>query len=329
MAQDVTAAMVRLVGTQAIYRPIVLFDLFGVIACHQRPRAMAEMADHCNAPHDAFDDAYWACRPLYDGPSRRRVSTGQRCCSAWRSQPTLPRSNGCDALDIDSWSRVDDDMVAHVQSLQDRAEVALLSNIPADLADAFLEAQPWLHQLDLVALSGHIGVVKPDPAAFRHCITALRAEPGDFLFVDDRDENVQAAQDLGMHGHIFTSIDRLAAAIDAWHLADPPCAGPSPTATSSMSSTVPHSATPELTQPAARARALGPCPPIGGAATGTPFAPPLATPTGTSSAIDPVPRASPATTTAHQSTPPSVHGHASRDVVTGYTVSDQPPTGIR
>ena len=47
-------------------RPIVLFDLFGVIARHQCPRAMAEMADRCNAPHDAFDDAYWACRPLYD-----------------------------------------------------------------------------------------------------------------------------------------------------------------------------------------------------------------------------------------------------------------------
>lgn len=201
-------------------RPIVLFDLFGVIACHQRPRAMAEMADHCNAPHDAFDDAYWACRPLYDAAQH----TARQYWTAVLQRLALPADAATiewlRRADIDSWSRVDDDMVAHVQSLQNRAEVALLSNIPADLADAFLEAQPWLHQLDLVALSGHIGVVKPDPAAFRHCITALQAEPGDFLFVDDRDENVQAAQDLGMHGHIFTSIDRLAAAIDAWQLAD-------------------------------------------------------------------------------------------------------------
>jgi len=302
-------------------RPIVLFDLFGVIACHQRPRAMAEMADHCNAPHDAFDDAYWACRPLYDAAQQ----TARQYWTAVLQRLALPADAATiewlRRADIDSWSRVDDDMVAHVQSLQDRAEVALLSNIPADLADAFLEAQPWLHQLDLVALSGHIGVVKPDPAAFRYCITALRAEAGDFLFVDDRDENVQAAQELGMHGHIFTRVDRLAAAIDAWHLADPPCAGPSPTATSSasMSSTFPHSAAPAPTQPASRARALGPRAPIGGAATGTPSA----------SAIDSVPRASPATTKAHQATPPSVHGRTSRDIVTGYTVRDQPSTGIR
>ena len=77
----------------------------------------------------------------------------------------------------------------------------------------------------------------------------MRAAPADFLFVDDRDENVRAAQALGMNGHVFTSIERLTAAIDAWHLADPPCPGPSPTATSPMSSTVPHSATPEPTQP--------------------------------------------------------------------------------
>jgi putative hydrolase of the HAD superfamily len=312
-------------------RPIVLFDLFGVIACHQRPRAMAEMADLCNAPHDAFDDAYWACRPLYDAAQQ----TARQYWTGVLQRLALPAGAATiewlRRADIDSWSRVDDDMVAHVQSLQNRAEVALLSNIPADLADAFLEAQPWLHQLDLVALSGHIGVVKPDPAAFRHCITALRAEPSDFLFVDDRDENVQAAQQLGMHGHVFTSIDRLAAAIDAWHLAEPPCAGPSPTATSSasMSSTFPPSATPAPTQPAARARALEPCAPIGGTATGTPSASPLATPTGTSSAIDSVPRAPPATTKAHQPTPPSVHGRTSRDVATGYTVRHQPPTGIR
>ena len=130
MAQDVTAAMVRLVGTQAIYRPIVLFGLFGVIACHQRPRAMAEMADHCNAPHDAFDDAYWACRPLYDAAQQ----TARQYWTAVLQRLALPADAATIEwlrhADIDSWSRVDDDMVAHVQSLQDRAEVPCCPTSP-------------------------------------------------------------------------------------------------------------------------------------------------------------------------------------------------------
>ncbi|TWV34544.1 HAD-IA family hydrolase, partial [Streptomyces misionensis] len=90
------------------------------------------------------------------------------------------------------------------------------SNIPADHADAFLAAQPWVRDLGHVAFSGKIKAAKPDPAAFRHCIVALHAAPADFLFVDDRVENVRAAQATGMNGHLFTGREELAAALDTW-----------------------------------------------------------------------------------------------------------------
>ncbi|MFD6327250.1 HAD family hydrolase [Streptomyces sp. NPDC058442] len=195
-------------------RPIVLFDLFGVIACHQHPGSMDEMAALSGAPTDAFTAAYWTFRPPYDA--------GQHSASAYWTDVlrALSRPADADAIeklrlaDIDSWSRVDDRMVTYVQSLRERAEVALLSNIPADHADAFLAAQPWLHHLDHVAFSGRIHAAKPDPAAFQHCVIALQAAPADFLFVDDREENVRAAQAVGMNGHIFTGQDELSAVID-------------------------------------------------------------------------------------------------------------------
>jgi putative hydrolase of the HAD superfamily len=107
-------------------------------------------------------------------------------------------------------------VVAYVKSLRARARVAVLSNIPADHADAFLAAQPWLRNLDHIALSGKIDVAKPDPAAFYHCVTALHGAPADFLFVDDREENVRAAQAIGMTGCVFTGLDDLAKAINTW-----------------------------------------------------------------------------------------------------------------
>lgn len=205
-------------------RHIVLFDLFGVIARHQRPGALAKMAARCHAPTDAFTTAYWACRPPYDAG---RQSAPEYWTAVLRS---LSVDVGLDVeadtieelrlADIDSWSRVDNRMVAYVQSLRQplRAvtEVALLSNIPSDHADAFLAAQPWLHTLDHVAFSGKIKAAKPAPAAFHHCVIAMRAAPADFLFVDDREENVRAAQAVGMNGHVFTGRDELAAVIDTW-----------------------------------------------------------------------------------------------------------------
>lgn len=197
-------------------RNIVLFDLFGVIARHQRPGAQEKMAARCHAPTDAFTMAYWACRPPYDAGQQ---SAPEYWTAVLRSLSLSVDADTIEELrlaDIDSWSRVDDRMVGYVQSLRDVAEVALLSNIPSDHADAFLIAQPWLRNLNHVAFSGKINVAKPAPAAFHHCVVAMRAAPTDFLFVDDREENVSAAQAAGMNGHLFTDHGELAAVIDTW-----------------------------------------------------------------------------------------------------------------
>ncbi|MBB5084775.1 HAD family hydrolase [Nonomuraea endophytica] len=195
---------------------IVLFDLFGVIALPQRPGTMARMAARCHTPVDAFTEAYWTCRPPYD--SAQHTATEYWTAVLRR----LSRPSDADTIeelrlaDIDSWSRVDAHMVAYARSLREHARVALLSNIPSDHADAFLATQPWLRDLDHIAFSGKIKAAKPDPAAFHHCLAALRALPADVLFVDDRVENVRAAQALGMHGHLFTGLGELTAAVDTW-----------------------------------------------------------------------------------------------------------------
>ncbi|MFJ5227156.1 HAD-IA family hydrolase [Streptomyces sp. NPDC088400] len=197
-------------------RSIVLFDLFGVIARHQRPGALDKMAARAHAPTEAFTTAYWACRQPYDA-GQQSASEYWTAVLRWLSLPVDAATiEELRLTDIDSWSRVDDRMVAYVQSLRDVAEVALLSNIPSDHADAFLAAQPWLHDLDHVAFSGKIKAAKPAPAAFHHCVVAMRAAPADFLFVDDREENVRAAQATGMNGQVFTGRDELATAIDTW-----------------------------------------------------------------------------------------------------------------
>ena len=197
-------------------RRIAMFDLFGVIALYQRPGALVEMAAGCNAPADAFAETYWGLRPPYDA-GRQSAASYWSAVLRRLSRPADPGTiEKLRLADIDSWSRVDDRMVGYVQSLRTRAEVALLSNIPADHADALLEALPWLRNLDYVAFSGKIKAAKPDPAAFHHCVTALHAAPADFLFIDDREENVRSAQAVGMAGYVFTGLDELEKVINAW-----------------------------------------------------------------------------------------------------------------
>jgi putative hydrolase of the HAD superfamily len=202
--------------------PIVLFDLFGVIAMPQRPGALARMAAYCDAPAYAFTRSYWDMRQPYDAGQQ----SAPEYWTAVLKRLSCPADPGTieklRLADIDSWSRVDRRMVAFTQSLRTRARVAVLSNIPADHADAFLTAQPWMRNLDLLAFSGKIKAAKPDPAAFDHCVTALRAAPEDFLFIDDRAENVRAARAAGMTGHVFTGFGDLTETVNTWLAAGAP-----------------------------------------------------------------------------------------------------------
>ncbi|MFD7221068.1 HAD-IA family hydrolase [Streptomyces sp. NPDC059892] len=112
--------------------------------------------------------------------------------------------------DLAGWSAVDDDMVALVGELAAAGRrIALLSNIPEELAVHYEEHHRWLKHFEVRAFSCRIGHAKPEPAAYAWCLRALGLEPGRVLFVDDRDENIRAARDTGMHGHLFTTPARL------------------------------------------------------------------------------------------------------------------------
>lgn len=60
-----------------------------------------------------------------------------------------------------------------------------------------------------VLVSGAEKLLKPDPAIYRLAIERFGVEPEACLFVDDRAENVAAAEAQGMRGHIFSGADGL------------------------------------------------------------------------------------------------------------------------
>ena len=61
----------------------------------------------------------------------------------------------------------------------------------------------FLEWFGYIAVSGELGVVKPDPAIFRHVIEACGVDPARTLFIDDSLVNVEAAARLGFATHHF------------------------------------------------------------------------------------------------------------------------------
>jgi 2-haloacid dehalogenase len=55
-----------------------------------------------------------------------------------------------------------------------------------------------------IVVSGEEKLLKPDPALYYRALDRFGVKPDEALFVDDRRINVDGAEAVGMHGHLFT-----------------------------------------------------------------------------------------------------------------------------
>lgn len=98
-------------------------------------------------------------------------------------------------------------LVAELRAKQ--IPVALLSNIDTRLAKLIREFGLY-EPFDPCLLSCEIGVKKPDPKAYQVLLDQLKVSTTkDVVFIDDRQENVDAALKFGLDALLFTSLDKL------------------------------------------------------------------------------------------------------------------------
>ncbi len=93
--------------------------------------------------------------------------------------------------------------------------VHALTNFSAELWQTTLAAYPFLGEFDQAIVSGEVGFIKPDPRIFDVLCARTGLSPADMLFIDDREDNVEAARQLGFRAIRFTAPDALAADLSA------------------------------------------------------------------------------------------------------------------
>ncbi|MFE9633654.1 HAD family hydrolase [Streptomyces sp. NPDC006463] len=190
----------------------VLFDMFGVIARLQSPASQAVLERMAGVERERFWAAYWSRRTPYDRGDVSGPAYWKGVCDDLDIPLDERLTTELIAADVASWSEVDQDCVDLLRTLADRGlTLGLLSNIPEELAVRYETYEPWLNLFAAVGFSCRIGSAKPEPAAYAWCVRELALPAGEILFVDDRADNVVAARELGLQGHVFTSTGALAA----------------------------------------------------------------------------------------------------------------------
>jgi len=86
-----------------------------------------------------------------------------------------------------------------------------LTNWPAESFDSARERFPFLGWFDGIVISGEERISKPEPVIFRRLLDRYGLDARSTLFVDNSQENIDAAQTLGFETHRFHTADALAA----------------------------------------------------------------------------------------------------------------------
>jgi FMN phosphatase YigB (HAD superfamily) len=136
------------------------------------------------------------------------------------------RRDVCGSLGVDLpadefnalWSShftVHEAVLPRVETLVGRVKLVLLSNTNV-LHAAFLRPKlPVLERFDSLVLSCEVGLVKPEPAIYQEALRRAGCEPQEAAFFDDLPEFVQAANALGIRGHLFTNAEAFDAQLKA------------------------------------------------------------------------------------------------------------------
>ena len=188
----------------------VVFDYGMVLSGSPDPAAWAAMRRISGVAEDRFEPLYWADRAAYDDGTLTGVAFWRSFLRRAGLPPDEAMAEDLNCWDCRFWTVQNPAMVAWQLALKQRG---LLTAICSNMGDSTLAsvegAFDWIHRFDVLIWSCELGVVKPGAAIYRHTLAELGTLPEETLFIDDKQENIDAARALGIRAIQFSSVERL------------------------------------------------------------------------------------------------------------------------
>jgi putative hydrolase of the HAD superfamily len=187
----------------------VLFDYGMVLSGPPDPTAREEMMRVLGVDEDRFRELYWKHRDAYDRGTLSGIAYWEKVAQELHRPLSANGLNELLEADNALWTRPNQPMIDWAAALQQAGiKTGILSNI-GDAMEAGIRARfPWLDEFAHHTFSHRMGIAKPDLAIYRHAAEGLGVAPGSVLFIDDREENIAAAQEAGMVALQYSTHER-------------------------------------------------------------------------------------------------------------------------
>lgn len=184
----------------------IIFDYGNVLSLPQDQNAIEAMAQLCGLKRADFEKAYWINRDKYDEGSLTDEEYWHMTLGGPVKHEDFQKLR---QLDCESWSHINPLMDAILRDLKDNnAELILFSNMPKLIADYIRGKNAEIFTLfERLFFSYELGLIKPNPHAFNRVLEELKIQADEAYFIDDKKENVEGAQGLGIETYLFQNAE--------------------------------------------------------------------------------------------------------------------------
>jgi putative hydrolase of the HAD superfamily len=188
----------------------VIFDYGEVLSGPPNPQAHQNLLNIAGVEKELFEKAYWAYRLDYDADILNGQTYWQAVARDTEAHFTPQQIEQLMEQDAAMWMDLNPAMVAWITKIKQAGlRLGILSNMGYGVLGYILPRFDWLAQFDQLTWSCELGVVKPDPAIYLHTLKKLQVLPEQALFIDNLEKNIAAADSVGLHALLFTSVDLL------------------------------------------------------------------------------------------------------------------------
>lgn len=116
--------------------------------------------------------------------------------------------------------RLDYELADFIRKLKATYTTALLSNAWTNARKVLTKTKPCIDAFHVAVFSCEVGLAKPDPSIYNLVLRLCSTEPEEAIFVDDFVENIEAANQLGIHGVLFKNASQAIEEVTALLKAD-------------------------------------------------------------------------------------------------------------
>lgn len=103
---------------------------------------------------------------------------------------------------------IDTQLVEFIKNLNSVVKTGLLSNAWSGARDYFCQRVDCDQVFQYSIFSYEVGLKKPDKRIYEKILSLMKVEAAEAIFVDDFLENIECANELGIHGIQFTTTDQ-------------------------------------------------------------------------------------------------------------------------